>query len=137
MIANGAPSKVKTEPLQRRADFADIYQHGRRARGKWLTVVMQARPDGPTCRAAYVVSRKVSGLAVHRNRVRRRLREALRTLRQAQELQANADLILIAAPAAVEATYTQLRDELEALLGRLEVRLRCSVRPPRAEAAPC
>lgn len=119
---HGAPRKVKTDPLQRRADFARIYKHGRRARGRWLTVVMLPRQDEPTCRAAFVVSRKVSRLAVWRNRVRRRLREALRLLRKQQEFNTAADLILIAAPLAVEATQAELRDELQVLLSRLKVR---------------
>lgn len=125
MTANGVSGKVKTGRLQRRADFQRLYDHGRRARGNLLTVVMLPQPQEPWCRAAYVISRKVAPKAVARNLLRRRLREALRTLRRERELDGPADLILIAAPAAAEATYAQLRDELQTLLGRLGVR-----RPP-------
>jgi ribonuclease P protein component len=128
VIANGVPGKVKTGRLQRQTDFQRLYQHGQRARGKLLTLVMLPRPEEPHCRAAYVVSRKVSLKAVGRNLVRRRLREALRTLRQEQDLDGPADLILIAAPAAAAATYAQLRDELQTLLSRLHLR-----RPPGPE----
>jgi ribonuclease P protein component len=121
VTAHGAPRKVKTDPLRRQADFERIYRHGRRARGKWLTVVMLPRDDEPICRAAFVVSRKVARQAVRRNRLRRRLREALRVLRKQQELSTPADLIVIPAPQAVEAAYADLREELQLLLTRLKL----------------
>jgi ribonuclease P protein component len=67
-----------------------------------------------------VVSRKV-GNAVTRNRVRRRLREALTARMRTQPLPPGiqgVDLIVIARPSAAEAGYDDLRRSLERALER-------------------
>lgn len=54
---------------------------------------------------------------VERNRLRRRLRELVRT-RLIPEI-GGLDLMVRAMPAAYDATFNQLRDEVEVLLSRL------------------
>jgi ribonuclease P protein component len=72
-------------------------------------------------RAGIVVSKKV-GKAVVRNRVRRRLLEALKSiLRERESLDARldtrgADLVIIARPAAATANYWQLKAALASAL---------------------
>lgn len=128
-----ASRRLKPEPLRRRADFSRIYERGRRYRGKYLTAVIltrsesappgtrAAQPDPAVLRAAFVVSNKVARQAVQRNRVRRRLREALRSLMREHGPITGRDLILIAAPSAVDATYWQLYEELRTLLNKAHV----------------
>jgi ribonuclease P protein component len=55
-----------------------VYQHGRTIRGGLCSLKYIDRPAGKPYRVAVVVSRKVSKSAVTRNRIRRRLYEALR-----------------------------------------------------------
>lgn len=121
--------RIRAERLQRRTDFDRIYRQGKRTRGKFITAVVLVRQGGPCCRAAYVVSRKVARQAVYRNRIRRRLREALRLLLAERGLAEPADIILIASPRALEATYRDLHAELEELLRRAKL----WARPPAAE----
>jgi len=64
-------------------------------------------------RLAYVIPKRV-GKAVTRNRVRRRLREALRSLPLAEGY----DVVVSARPEAGAATFQALRQELVLLLGR-------------------
>lgn len=67
----------------------------------------------PARRAGFVVSKKV-GNAVVRNRVRRRLREALRAILAEYATYPKAfDVIIIAKPAAATANYWQLKAALE------------------------
>ncbi len=74
----------------------------------------------PGVRVGIVVSRKV-GNAVTRNRVRRRLREALRAYLAPRELgERGFDMIVIARPQAANAEYAALRDSLETALTRSE-----------------
>lgn len=68
-----------------------------------------------------VVSSKV-GNAVTRNRVRRRLREALRALARedARWPASGRDLLVITRPEAADASYARLRDSLVRALERSE-----------------
>jgi ribonuclease P protein component len=73
----------------------------------------QPRPSPERVRVAYAIGRRV-GPAVVRNRVRRRLREAVRALdRTGEGLPAGAYLVSVR-PGAAGAGYAQLRDDLAA-----------------------
>ena len=69
--------------------------------------------DGPTSRFAFAVSRGV-GNAVIRNKVKRRLREAVRSL----SVVAGWDVVVSARPAAAGASFAELWAEVEAQLRR-------------------
>jgi ribonuclease P protein component len=60
-----------------------VYSRGKTVRGSFCALKYADRPAGKPYRVAVVVSRKVSKSAVVRNRIRRRLYEALR-LREEQ-----------------------------------------------------
>ena len=73
-------------------------------------------------RVGIVVSSKV-GNAVTRNRVRRRLREALRVIAREDShwpADRGADLLVITRPDAAGASYAQLKDSLQRALVRAE-----------------
>ncbi|NPV47424.1 MAG: ribonuclease P protein component [Armatimonadetes bacterium] len=101
------------DTLRRQTDFDRVYRCGRRFRHKLLGVVV-GPAAGTTTRAAYVVGRRVSPLAVVRNRVRRRLREAFRALRPS--LSGLHDIIIIAYQPAAEAPFRDLAGALQHLL---------------------
>jgi ribonuclease P protein component len=101
--------------LRRRGDFAAIYRKGR----AWSNDVLVLRVlpnDLDHCRFGFAVSRKV-GNAVVRNRLRRRLREQVRSL----PFEPGQDVVVIARPAAADLTSGQLRAAVEqnARRGRL------------------
>ena len=79
---------------------------------------MHAFPNGlGTSRLGLSVSRKV-GNAVQRNAVRRRLREAFYAALPG--ISGDLDLVVSARPAAAEATFDELREELARALRRLD-----------------
>ena len=63
--------------LLRHSDFERVYKQGRRHFASHMTVFYLFREDQPGLRVGFTVS-KVLGNAVVRNRIRRRLREAVR-----------------------------------------------------------
>jgi ribonuclease P protein component len=71
--------------IRDRRTFSALRRHGRRARRGALAVTWLAPTDASPPQAAFVVGRSAGG-AVARNRVRRRLRAALRELQAADRL---------------------------------------------------
>jgi ribonuclease P protein component len=69
----------KRHRLLRHADFERVYKQGRRHFAAHITVFYLRRPDGESngARVGFTVSKALGG-AVQRNRIRRRLREAVR-----------------------------------------------------------
>ena len=92
-------------------------RRGRSGGAKHLSIRWRTTQDG-VVRVGIVVSRKV-GKAVVRNRVRRRLWEALRAIVRDVTLAENSfDMIVIVRPAAASADYGQLKDSLLRALQR-------------------
>lgn len=98
------------ESLRRRGDFARVRGRGRRTETPRLAVYSLVKREGPV-RVGIVVARTVGG-AVERNRVRRRLREALRRL----PAETPRDLVIVARPESKRATFAQLAGELAGAL---------------------
>ncbi len=97
-------------------EFERIYRQGAAYRGRLFSV--HAFPnDLGTSRLGLSVSRKV-GNAVRRNAVRRRLREAFYAALPG--ISGNLDLVISARPAAADATFDELREELARALRRLD-----------------
>ena len=80
-----------------------------------LLVVRVLRTDLENTRFGLATGRKLGG-AVIRNRLRRRLREALRAL--APSFQPGWDVLIIARPALVKATHEELTEAVARLLRR-------------------
>ena len=59
--------------------FEAVFRAGRRVEGLYLTLIVAPAPASGG-RTGYIISRKVLPRAVDRNRVRRKLREALRAI---------------------------------------------------------
>jgi ribonuclease P protein component len=82
--AEGARRKFpRSVRLLRHADFERVYQQGRRHFSPHMTVFYMRRDSGEGLRVGFTVSRALGG-AVDRNRMKRRLREAVR-LRRPEE----------------------------------------------------
>jgi ribonuclease P protein component len=100
--------------LRRRADFEAIGRHGT-ARSTPLLVLRWMRTDRADTRVGLATPRTLGG-AVQRNRVRRRLRMLIRE--RIDRVGPGWDLLVIARPAAGEASHADLGAALDALLRR-------------------
>jgi ribonuclease P protein component len=104
------------ERLKRRTDFQAAAK-GARAPASGFVLQARSRGDEGACRVGFTVSRQV-GNAVERNRVRRRLREAVRLVPQTA-LCAGQDYVLIGRRAALQVPLHDLVRELDAALHRV------------------
>jgi ribonuclease P protein component len=96
--------------LNRRGDFEKVYKHGRRHFAAHLTVFYLGRERGGGPRIGLRVGR-VLGAAVERNRIKRRLREALRLHRS--ELSSAVDVIVHPKKSALKVDFAGLEKEIQ------------------------
>jgi ribonuclease P protein component len=102
--------------LARADDFRRAYREG--ARRATPLLVIHARPNGlRAIRLGIVVSRRF-GHATARNRLRRRLREAVRA--RLEMLGAGTDVVVVPKAAALAASFEALRAAVAAALGAQE-----------------
>lgn len=110
----------REQRLKRRQDFSSVYQDGEAfAHGPLVIRVRGPREGGDQSqvRFGFAVGRRI-GNAVHRNRVKRQLREAARR----SGAEGNADIVVIARASAVRSSYRQLEHTLWTLLSRAGLR---------------
>lgn len=103
--------------LRKRQDFLSV-RDGRKANATTLT--LQARPRAAATgepRTGFTVTKKCGG-SVERNRIRRRLREALRHLR-ADEAQDGYDYVVVGRQAALVCPFDTIMRELSTAFGRV------------------
>ncbi len=105
----------RAQRLRQRREFAAVYRHGRPYRSD-LLILRALHTDRPLSRFGFAVSQAL-GNAIVRNRLKRRLREAVRSLPVA----AGWDLVLNARGEAAGADYHRLRAEVSALMARAGV----------------
>lgn len=106
--------------LSRSEDFKRVRRTGKSYAHPLVVLVTQACESHNHIRVG-VAAGKTTGTAVHRNRAKRLLREAMRPL--LPSIASGWDLILIARPALASATLTDTRAALTNLLRRANLLL--------------
>ena len=119
------PKPVLSPPqrLRRRRDFVRASKSGQRASSSAFSLQMAAREserDGPAARFGVTVTKKIAG-AVGRNRIRRRLKEALR-LSGALGARPGCDYVFVARRAALTAPFPEILSQMAEGLARLDGR---------------
>lgn len=107
--------------LHARAEFLAVQSEGRRVSGRYLT--MLGRPNGrDRDRLGIIASRKVGG-AVERNLAKRRIREMFRAVASArppaETAQSSMDVVVIARPNIVTASFAAVTADFQAALRKL------------------
>lgn len=95
--------------LLKRAEFLAV-RRGEKRRGRLFLVEVLDRGDGGIARVGYTVTKKV-GNAVVRNRIRRRLKEAVRT-HAADDMAPGSDYVIVGREDLLSAPFTSLKAEL-------------------------
>ena len=120
MLKPSSLSFPKTRRLTRDSDFERVKQRGQTEHGKLIVLGAFAVRNSGGARVGVVVRRRL-GSAVVRNRVRRRLREIVRT--HQNDLRDDMWIVLIARRAAANAGYRALEDEWLRLAKRASILL--------------
>ena len=97
------------ERLRKRSDFLAV-RRGEKRRGKLFLLEVLHRSDDETPRVGFTVTKKV-GNAVVRNRVRRRLKEAVRVCAAGDMLAGN-DYVIVGREEVLAAPFAELKAEL-------------------------
>lgn len=95
--------------LLKRADFLTV-RRGEKRRGRFFLVEVLNRGDHDAPRVGFTVTKKV-GNAVVRNRVRRRLKEAVRTY-AAADMESGHDYVIVGREDVLAAPFGELKAEL-------------------------
>lgn len=115
-------AKRTPERLRRRREFLRAAQSGLHQSGRAFKLQAAAREGGDEAppRFGFTVTKKVAG-AVGRNRIRRRLKEALR-LSGAADALPGYDYVLIARPGALNLPFSELVAQIAETLAKLRPR---------------
>lgn len=105
--------------LRRREDFAKVYANGDRYRGTYLNLRVVFDSNDPLTKIGIVVSKKVSKLAVTRNRFKRQLRAIFRQL--LSQLKNGLQIVVTVTTVQSNPNYQELWDDLKNLLAKAKV----------------
>jgi ribonuclease P protein component len=108
----------KSRRVRRRGEFQQVFDHGVRVHGRFMTVLMSATP-GAHGRLGIVASKKLGG-AVVRNRAKRLIREVFRNT-SAPNVPA-ADVLVIPRRELLTASYPEILDDFKNVCQRLASR---------------
>ncbi|HKN27488.1 MAG TPA: ribonuclease P protein component [Roseiarcus sp.] len=134
--SEAAPAAEAVGRLRRRADFQRVARGRRKALEAFTLQALRraASDDGWTGpRVGFTVTRKV-GNAVVRNRIRRRLKEAVRAARRL-EAEADHDYVLIARREALGRSFAALVEDLRQAFRAVKRNARDTSRPAAQTAA--
>jgi ribonuclease P protein component len=109
------------ERLRQRADFLAVAT-GARVNSAAFTLQSRRRDDQGPSRVGFTVTKK-NGTATERNRIRRRLREAVRRLdvdAASMAMRPQHDYVLVGRRAALTADFNAMLDDLRSALKRLD-----------------
>ncbi|MGQ9632351.1 MAG: ribonuclease P protein component [bacterium] len=104
----------KADRIRKDSDFKFAFNRGRRVGNNCFTIHILRRNSGS--RLGIVVSRKVSKHAVHRNRIKRLLREVYRTVKG--EFLFGADVVVVVRESALSCDFQGIKDSFVGLLKR-------------------
>jgi ribonuclease P protein component len=115
VAANAGINMTSIGVLRKRAQFQNVYEHGKAKVDRYLVVRLLAN-DLEMSRIGFSVSKRV-GKAVVRNRIRRLLKEIIRDI----PFKTGFDIVIIVRVNAVEADYHKLKASVLTLFGKYNI----------------
>jgi ribonuclease P protein component len=116
--------------LRKHGDFEKVYGSGRRLFSAHMTFFFLPRDGASTApRVGFTLARALGG-AVQRNRMRRRVREAVRL--NLQLLSVAVDVVIHPKKSVLTAEFAELQQEVAAAFGKIQARIATSTRNSEA-----
>lgn len=110
---------AKNYRLAAKAAIEEVKKKGKTVRSKNFTVLSLDRGDKKESKIAFIVSKKVSPLAVTRNKVKRILAESAR--QQTAYLKVGFNIVIIASPGSNRAYTDELLREMRVALTKAKI----------------
>jgi ribonuclease P protein component len=129
--AGGTKRFPREARLLKHAAFEAVYRYGRRIFSGSLTVFFLRRDDAGPSRVGFTVSRALGG-AVERNRIKRRMREAVRHRRAL--LSGPVDVVINPKRTVLQLEFERLLNEVERAFAGIQQRLAAPSRGNRPKA---
>lgn len=116
---------MKIFSIRKSQEFKDINKKGKKFYSKTLILTFSKSANNFSdqkisklksdefCRVGYIVSKKISKLAVKRNKIKRRFREAFRQCLKNSLIKKNYNYIIIARLSAIDVDYQGIVKDLE------------------------
>lgn len=108
----------KENRLKKEKEFKAVFKGGRTLKGKSVFLKYLANGTDKT-RIGFVVSKKISKLAVERNKAKRRMREIVRSKKD--NIKEGLSIIIVSLPPIKGMTYGEIKEDLESLLNKKEL----------------
>jgi ribonuclease P protein component len=108
----------KINRIKKKKEFEAIFKKGARFKNS-LFVLLVAKNNLNEVRIGFITSQKVSKKAVIRNKVRRRLSEAVKLYMD--KINDGSDLVFIALAASKESNFADLKDAVGSMLNKSKI----------------
>jgi len=108
----------KENRLKKEKEFETVFKGGRTVRGNDIFLKYLANGTDKT-KVGFVVSKKVSKLAVRRNKIKRRMREIVRLRKK--EIKEGLSIIFIALPSINDKSHEDIKKDIENLFNKGEL----------------
>jgi len=105
--------------LKKKQDFGRVYKYGKSVANRSLVLYVIDNEQTKSYRLGVSVSKKV-GKAVTRNRIKRLIKEAFRSVAETG-LRQHVDLVIIARKPAADMTYAQIENSIKNLLYKMKL----------------
>jgi len=107
---------VKNSRISKKKEFDDIFKKGKSTRGTFF-ILKFLKNDLKLNRFAFMVSKKISLKAVVRNKIRRRLSEAVKEFRT--ESDKGVDVVFLTLPAIKDKSFSEIKTETDKFLEKI------------------
>jgi len=108
----------KENRLKKEKEFEAVFKGGRTIKGKSVFLRYLINGTDKT-KVGFVVSKKISKLAVVRNKAKRRMRDIVRLKKDG--LKEGLSIVIISLPSITKLTYKEIKEDLENLLSKEEL----------------